>query len=103
MIHETMGVARGFARVRFGGDNGEVIEISAGDVIVLPAGTGHQRMIESPELTVIGVYPATGKYNLCRGSKAEHTGALATIPRVPLPTSDPVFGREGPLMALWRA
>jgi uncharacterized protein YjlB len=102
MIHEAMGVARGFARVRFGGEKGRVIEIAAGDVVVLPAGTGHQRVMESAELMVIGAYPPTGKYNLCRGSKAEHARALTSIPDVPLPLTDPVFGQKGPLMALWR-
>ncbi len=103
MIHEAMGVARGFARVRFGGEKGEVLKIAAGDVVILPAGTGHQRMMESPELMVIGAYPPVGKFNLCRGSKAEHAQALTTIPRVPLPATDPVFGPKGPLTALWRA
>jgi uncharacterized protein YjlB len=103
MIHEAMGVARGFARVRFGGEKGRVIEIVAGDVVVLPAGTGHQRMMESPELMVIGAYPPTGKYNLCLGSKAEYAKALTSIADVPLPIADPVFGPKGPLMTLWRA
>jgi uncharacterized protein YjlB len=102
MIHEAMGVARGFARVRFGGEKGRVIEIAAGDVVVLPAGTGHQRVMESSELMVIGAYPPTGKFNLCRGSKAEHVRALTSIPDVPLPLTDPVFGPKGPLVALWR-
>jgi uncharacterized protein YjlB len=103
MIHEVMGVARGFVRVRFGGENGREIEIVAGDVVILPAGTGHQCVRQSPELMVIGAYPPTGKYDLCRGSKAEYAKALASIPKVPLPATDPVFGPEGPLMALWRA
>ena len=42
MIHEAMGMARGRAKVRFGGENGQEIEIVAGDVVILPAGTGHQ-------------------------------------------------------------
>ena len=51
---------------------------------------------------MIGAYPPSGKYNLCRGSKAEHAKALVSIPKVPPPVSDPVFGPKGPLMALWR-
>src|SRR5206468_8874403 len=31
-VHEVLGVARGHARVRFGGDKGKIFEISAGDV-----------------------------------------------------------------------
>ncbi|HEU0217475.1 MAG TPA: cupin [Stellaceae bacterium] len=103
MIHETMGVARGRAKVRFGGENGQEIEIVAGDVVILPAGTGHQRLTQSDDLTVVGAYPPAGKYDLCRGSKADHQRALTSIPNVPLPAADPVFGSKGPLIALWRA
>lgn len=103
MIHEVMGVARGRATVRFGGDNGEAIDLAAGDVIILPAGTGHQCLDHSRELVVVGAYPPGGKYDLCRGSRFEHTKAIETIPKVPLPAADPVFGPEGPLVTLWRA
>jgi uncharacterized protein YjlB len=103
MIHEAMGIARGRAKVRFGRDNGKTLEVEAGDVVVLPAGTGHQRLAQSPDLVVIGAYPPEGKYNLCRGSKAEHANAVASIGDVPQPVTDPVFGAEGPLIALWRA
>jgi len=101
-IHEALGIAQGHARVRFGGDKGEVLEIKAGDVAVLPAGTGHQRMSVSPDLLVIGAYPPDGHYDLCRGLAAEHERALTTIPRVPMPETDPLFGAEGPLPRLWR-
>ena len=102
MIHEAMGVARGRATVRFGGENGEKIEITPGDVVILPAGTGHQCLSQSPTLVVIGAYPPSGHYNLCRGTKPDHAKALLTIPKVPLPATDPVFGLDGPLIALWR-
>lgn len=103
MIHEAMGIARGRAKVRFGGENGEAIDIIPGDVVVLPAGTGHQCLWHSAELVVIGAYPPNGKFNLCRGSKAEHAEALRSIPQVPLPAADPVFGPDGPLLTLWRS
>jgi uncharacterized protein YjlB len=102
MIHEAMGVARGRATVRFGGEKGEVIEIAPGDVVILPAGTGHQRLDQTPDLVVVGAYPPAGTYNLCRGSKDEHAKALVSIPKVPLPATDPAFGADGPLMTLWR-
>jgi len=103
MIHEAMGVARGRATVRFGGEKGREIEIVPGDVVILPAGTGHQCLMRSPDLVVIGAYPPSGKYDLCRGSKAEHAKALASIAKVPPPAADPVLGPKGPLITLWRA
>ncbi len=101
MIHEAMGIARGRATVRFGGDNGEDIEITPGDVVILPAGTGHQRLSQTPELVVIGAYPPSGKYDLCRGSRPDHAKAIVTIPKVPRPATDPIFGGNGPLIFLW--
>jgi uncharacterized protein YjlB len=103
MIHEAMGIARGRAKVRFGGEEGEEIEIAPGDVVILPAGTGHQCLTHTRELVVIGAYPPSGTYNLCRATKAEHSKALASIGKVPLPVTDPAFGPKGPLVALWRA
>src|SRR6266545_7985884 len=101
-IHEAMGIARGRAKVRFGGNGGRELELFAGDVCVLPAGTGHQGLWASPDLMVSGAYPPSGKYDLCRGSKAEYAKAIAAIPHVPLPSTDPVFGTAGPLIKLWR-
>jgi uncharacterized protein YjlB len=102
MIHEVMGIARGRARVRFGGAEGKEIELNAGDVVVVPAGVGHQCLWADSNLMVVGAYPPAGEYNLCRSSKADRTKALKTIPKVPRPKTDPVFGADGPLTRLWR-
>jgi uncharacterized protein YjlB len=102
MIHEVLAMARGRARVQFGGPQGEELDLGPGDVVVLPAGTGHQCLWAGPELMVIGAYPKSGKYDLCRGSKAEHARAVETIAGVPLPDTDPVYGADGPLKSLWR-
>jgi uncharacterized protein YjlB len=103
MIHEALAIARGRAKVRFGGARGKDFDIMAGDVVVLPAGTGHQCLWASPELVVIGAYPKGGRFNVCRGSKAEHAKAIKSIGKVPLPETDPVRGKHGPLLRLWRA
>ena len=103
MIHEALGIARGHARVQLGGPSGETLDFAPGDVTVLPAGTGHQRLSGSDDLLVIGAYPPQGIYNLCRGDNAaDRDKALLTIPQVPAADSDPVAGRDGPLTKLWR-
>jgi uncharacterized protein YjlB len=101
MIHEVMGIARGRAKVCFGGAKGREIDLTQGDIVVLPAGTGHHALWVSPELVVIGAYAPNGRFDLCRGSKVEYAKAIEAIPQVPLPASDPVFGKKGPLMRLW--
>jgi len=102
-IHEVMGVARGRAQVRFGGNSGRVLNVKAGDVAILPAGTGHQCLKASKDFLVVGAYPPSGTYDECRGTKAEHERAMKTIPKVARPKKDPVYGRAGALRDLWGA
>ncbi len=101
-IHEVLGIARGHALVRFGGDRAKPIEVKAGDVAILPAGTGHHCLRASKDFLVVGAYPPFGTYDECRGSREEYERARKAIPKVRLPTKDPVYGRAGPLTELWR-
>jgi uncharacterized protein YjlB len=101
-VHEVLGVARGHARVRFGGDHGKELEISAGDVAILPAGTGHQCLSASDDFCVIGAYPPGAKMHVTLPTPDNHRKALKTIPAVKLPESDPVMGEDGPLVRLWK-
>ncbi|WP_047307028.1 hypothetical protein [Rhodopseudomonas palustris] len=101
-VHEALGVARGRAMVLFGGEQGEAIELTPGDVAVLPAGTGHKCVFASHDFRVIGAYPPGAKMQVTRPTPDNYRRARKTIPEVPLPETDPVFGKDGPLMRLWR-
>lgn len=100
--HEALGICRGQAEVRLGGERGLVMTVKAGDALVLPAGTGHQNLGSSPDLLVVGAYPQGMNWDLCRGGPEERPGVLRNIEAVPLPDSDPIHGRDGPLMHLWQ-
>jgi uncharacterized protein YjlB len=101
-VHEALGVARGQAKVRFGGDSGKVLDLAPGDVAILPAGTGHQRISASSDFCVVGAYPPGPKMQVTRPTQENYAKALQTIPLVPLPNSDPVMGKDGPLPRLWK-
>ena len=101
--HEALGVARGSAKVKLGGESGAVFDFVPGDVVVLPAGTGHRCLESSDDFLVVGAYPPGQEWDLIRADEPEKkTEAVKRIARVPLPDTDPVLGKEGPLMRLWR-
>ena len=102
-MHEALGVARGNAMVRFGGDNGTGLAIAAGDIAILPAGTGHQCLSASADFSVVGAYPPGPRVEITRATPENHAKALKTIPAVKVPKSDPVMGKDGPLVRLWKA
>lgn len=100
-VHEVLGVARGRADVRFGGDHGEVFELRKGDVAILPAGTGHQCLSASSDFAVVGAYPPGPEMDIARPTPENYRRALESIPHVALPATDPVYGEDGPLVRLW--
>jgi hypothetical protein len=66
-----------------------------GDVVALPAGTGHCNVGSSGHLLAVGAYPNGMRWDLRRGDPAERDEVLANIARVPLPDQDPVEGAGG--------
>jgi uncharacterized protein YjlB len=100
--HEVLGIARGSARVRLGGENGQTVDLAAGDVVVIPAGVAHKREAASGDLLVIGAYPRGQHPDTCRAEPAGHASAVANIAAVKLPDADPVTGRAAPLLDRWR-
>lgn len=101
--HETLGVARGSARLMLGGPEGREFDVEPGDVIVIPAGVAHRRLDSSGDFLVVGCYPPGQSWDLLRGEAGDRPAADHNIARVPLPLSDPVGGADGPLTGHWRA
>ena len=100
--HEVLGCYRGSATLQLGGKNGVKFVVEPGDIIVLPAGTGHQNLGASDDFHICGGYPDGQSADLLRGHADERPASLKNIQAVPLPKSDPILGDSGPLLSLWK-
>ena len=74
---------------------------AAGDVVVIPAGVGHENLGSTSDFTMVGAYPPGQNPDLQRGEPSERPWELESIAKVPLPTADPIYGKDGPLMKVW--
>jgi uncharacterized protein YjlB len=100
--HEVLCVIDGSASIAFGGPEGKTIQVSAGDVVVIPAGVGHCNRGSDGAFSVIGAYPrGQENYDLRTGEEGERPEVLENISNTVLPESDPLFGAEGPLVRHW--
>ncbi|MHC8319831.1 cupin [Pseudomonas sp. GB2N2] len=97
--HEVLGIARGHARLMLGGPQGHVLEVSAGDVLLLPAGIGHCNLGASDDFLVVGAYPPGQHADICR--EAPSAEQRASIDALPFPECDPVQGAEGAVGQHW--
>jgi uncharacterized protein YjlB len=100
--HEALGMARGFARVQFGGRGGIEVLLNEGDAVVIPAGVAHKNLEHSEDYLVIGAYPSGEIWDVHTGIEGERPRSDENIALVELPGSDPVFGKSGPLFELWK-
>ncbi|WP_295820872.1 cupin domain-containing protein [uncultured Deinococcus sp.] len=87
--HEVLVVARGHATVTLGGEGGPQLTVEAGDVLLLPAGTGHRNDGSSADLLVIGAYAGGWDWDTCRPEDTEPDAARARIAGVPAWTQEP--------------
>ncbi|GAB6405523.1 cupin [Pseudomonas sp. MHK4] len=97
--HEVLGIASGHARLMLGGPTGHVLDVTAGDVLLLPAGTGHCNLEWSHDFLVVGAYPPGQRPDVCH--EAPSVAQLQRIEVLPFPDDDPVQGQEGAVYQYW--
>lgn len=96
---EVLGFAKGQARLVLGGEQREEILVHAGDVALLPTGTGHCELESSDDFMVIGAHPPDQTFDICRSARTREMAQR--MARLPFPQTDPVYGHGGPLGTLW--
>jgi len=100
--HEVLACYQGSAEIQLGGERGITYTLNVGDVILIPAGTGHKNLHATADFAVVGGYPQGQKWDMCYGKPGERPQADQNIARVPLPMSDPIYGADGPVMDYWK-
>lgn len=103
VTHEVLGIYAGKATVQLGGPRGISTEANPGDVIVIPAGVSHKNLGSSADFACVGAYPEGMSYDMNYGKAGERPETDKNIANVDLPSFDPVYGAEGPLLEFWNA
>ena len=87
--------------LQLGGEQGQQLEVRAGDILVIPAGVGHKNL-DSSELGVAGAYFDGRDWDLKRGMEGERPQADKNIAALPVPSTDPLLGADAGLPKIWR-
>ncbi len=89
--HEVLGFVAGTAAIRFGGPSGKSVVVSAGDVVVVPAGMAHFNDGQSDDVLIVVAYPEGTWADQLRGEPAQREAAEG-YSRGAGPRLDPVPG-----------
>lgn len=93
--HEFLGCFSGSARVIFGGDKGQALDLRAGDGVMVPAGVAH-KCLSANNFAVVGAYPNGQSPDMNYGEARERPKADLAIDALGLPPNDPVTGKAWP-------
>lgn len=97
--HEVLGIYGGSAQLMLGGPSARKVDVRAGDIVLLPAGTGHMKISADDQFGVVGAYPAEQSFDIIR--KAPSQAQLQRLASLPFPSTDPVCGPDGPVPHDW--
>lgn len=100
--HEVLVIIKGSARIQFGGPNGVSFLVEESDSVIIPAGVAHKAIDLYDDFTCIGAYPTGQEYDIKTGKPDEREQALKNTKAVSLPSADPIYGIEGPLLNNWK-
>uniref|UniRef100_A0A7S4NFK5 Cupin type-2 domain-containing protein n=1 Tax=Odontella aurita TaxID=265563 RepID=A0A7S4NFK5_9STRA len=92
---ELLLCVRGSADVQIGGENGPTVNISRGDLALIPPGVAHKEMSSEGGFTLLGSYPTerwTGSIDTVTGQPTEEQ--RRNIADCYVPPKDPLFGLE---------
>lgn len=100
--HEIIVVTAGTAMVLLGGEDGNIQHLDKGDALLIPAGVAHKNVGASPDFECVGAYPQGQNFDMMYGNKEERDQAEENIKNVGMPSADPLFGNDGPLLKHWK-
>lgn len=93
--HEVVACFSGKATVQLGGPDAETLTLKKGDLALLPAGVAHKKIDATSEFQIVGAYPNGRQFDMQKGDKEQYDHLKETIAHVPLPSFDPIEGKEG--------
>jgi uncharacterized protein YjlB len=99
--HEVLGFYKGNTIIQLGGPDGERITVTAGDVLIIPAGVAHKNLGKEKQVKCIGAYPDGRDFDINKGKRGERPVTDRNIAALPIPSKDPVYGIGGGIPVLW--
>ena len=98
--HEVIGITKQAIFIELGGFNGSRHILEKGDVLILPAGVSI-RLIKGAGHDVRRGFSAEPTENMQYAKASYREKAKEAIACIPIPKTDPIYGRSGGLVDIW--